>query len=237
MKIALTFLTLAVLLLFGSLMWGMKTYTDLAHARANIDRLQQEVSDLRQAAFAGINPIQPSAAQVPVATTPPPPEPGISQAEMEAKLERMFAEREAQQQREEARVSDLEAEIRAMELVSSQQDDELNILKTEREGAEEPDVVVPLSVDQNRIAQAPVLATVTKSEPKHGFVVLDAGSNKNINVGAQFSLRRGHLVIGKIRVLDPVEENECVADIITGSVPAGAEVKPGDEVIGEFVGS
>ena len=237
MKIALTFLTLAVVLLLASLMWGMKTYTDLAHQRSTVDRLERDLAEYRQAALYGINPLQPAASRLPVAAPNPgpipPAEPAISEAELEARLEQMFVERLGnQQQEDQGRVNDLEAEIRAMELVAGVQSDELKVLKTERERIDPRS----LSDTQNKIASLSVLAKVTKSESKHGFVVLDAGTNKNINVGQQFSLRQGHLVIGKIRIAS-VEEFECIADIVKGSVPVGAEIKTGDEVVDDFIGS
>ena len=237
MKIALTFLTLAVVLLLGSLMWGMKTYTDFAHARSEVARLQREVDDYRAAALQGISPVQHAGARVPVAATTPsapaPQQPGISEEELEAKLEVMMAERmAAQNEQQENKVSDLEAELRAMELEASQQAEQLNELRTEAERFEPSS----LTADQNRIASAPVLTKVTSYKPRFGFVVLAAGKNKNITPGAQFSLRRGHMIIGSIKVLDDIEDTECVADVLPGSVPAGVEIKPGDEVI-EFLGS
>lgn len=240
MKVALTFLTLTVVLLLGSLMWGMKTYTDLAHAKADVEALRQQLDVLGggagsiSAALPGTaapmqaRPRQQAAAGSGAGT------PALSEAEIEARLEEMIASRLGQQEQKiaekEAKISDMEAELRAYELESASIDDERASLQAERER------IAPTSLteDQNKIATAPSLAKVTEANAQYSFVVMDAGENKNLTVGARFSIRREHMIIGEV-VIDTVEPREAVGNVVPTSVPAGVVVKPGDEIV-ELIG-
>ena len=232
MKIALTFLTLAVVLLLGSLMWGMMTYTDLAHARSEVKRLQGEVDEYRKAtlgAVAGNIPVPTVQPAAPAVTAP---QPAISDQEMEAKLEAMMAEKLlAQQERATAKENDLVSEMRALQLEADKQKQELDALRTEKERFSP----TSLSDQQNRIAKLPALARVSdvSSVSGYNFLVINAGENKGIEPGKTFSLRRGHMIVGAIEI-DTVEEEECIANIVKDSVPTGVELKTGDEVVDYF---
>jgi len=89
----------------------------------------------------------------------------------------------------------------------------------------------PLTPTQRKIASAPSIAKVTEYLPEYGFVSLDAGSNRRLEPGMAFHIRRNHYVIGKITIKNPVEEATCIADIQTASIPEGYTIEPGDEVI------
>ncbi|MDA0814464.1 MAG: hypothetical protein O3C21_18985 [Verrucomicrobia bacterium] len=235
MKIALTFLTLSVVLLLGSLMWGMKTYTDLAHALSDVADLKQELDRYRSGPQAfPAQPVTQVAGPVsqPVAPT-------LDEAEIEARLEEMIASRMGEPTPEpevsrESELAAMEAKLAEMEKESSAIDRERTSLLSEPETPEK--VTGPLLTDaQNTIATAPVLATITEANTQYSFVVMDGGENKNISVGDTFSIRREHMIIGEA-VIDTVEPAAAVANVKASSVPAGVVIQKGDQVV-EFVES
>jgi hypothetical protein len=260
MKIALTFLTLSVVLLLGSLMWGMKTYTDLAHALSDVDDLKQELDRYRSGAQTypvaiqgGVVaqaqlpnqgfPAQP-VAQVPVPVPVPvpalqPAPPALDESEIEARLEEMIASRMGEHTAEpevsrDSELDGMEAKLAEMEKESSAIDRERTSLLSEPEITEK--VTRPLLTDvQNTIATAPVLANITEANTQYSFVVMDAGENKNISVGDTYSIRREHMIIGEA-VIDTVEPAAAVANVKASSVPAGLVIQKGDQVV-EFVES
>ncbi|MCB1100509.1 MAG: hypothetical protein KDN22_33405 [Verrucomicrobiae bacterium] len=248
MKIALTFLTLSVVLLLGSLMWGMKTYTDLAHALSDVAELKHELERYRSGVqtypvgMPGVVaqvPTQPVPAQPTTQVPAPQPvAPALDEDEIEARLEEMIASRLGEEAPKPAvtrdsEISAMEAELAAMERESSAIDRERASLLDPQEQAEK--VSGPLLTDaQNQIATAPVLATVTEANTQYSFVVMDGGENKNISVGDTYSIRREHMIIGEA-VIDTVEPAAAVANVKASSIPAGVVIQKGDQVV-EFVG-
>ncbi|MCB1212315.1 MAG: hypothetical protein KDK97_23535, partial [Verrucomicrobiales bacterium] len=96
---------------------------------------------------------------------------------------------------------------------------------------DEPPGPPPLTPLQNKILNMPAIAKVKNFVKDQSFVVLDAGSNKNIASGALFEIRRGNSIVGRVKISDAVEAEECIADVDPKSIPAGVEIVPGDDVI------
>ncbi len=66
--------------------------------------------------------------------------------------------------------------------------------------------------------------------PAWNFVVLSLGDRQGVAPNAEMLVRRGGRMIGKIRVTS-VEKSNSIADIVSGSVPVGMAIQPGDTVI------
>ncbi|MGK0184801.1 MAG: hypothetical protein ACI9R3_000575 [Verrucomicrobiales bacterium] len=247
MKIALTFLTLSVVLLLGSLMWGMKTYTDLAHALSDVADLKQELDRYRPGAGGVGGNVYPVAMPGIVAQAPGSPQPvpaapvaapTLDEAEIEARLEEMIATRlndrpevDVAAVKRDQELSAMETELSALEREGSAIDRERKSIMSDRENVDEG----PLLTDgQNKIATAPILATVTQANAQYSFVVMDAGENKNLEVGQTYSIRRNHMIIGEA-IIDAVEPREAVANVKPSSIPQGIVLKIGDHVV-EFTG-
>lgn len=89
----------------------------------------------------------------------------------------------------------------------------------------------PLTEMQRKIGSMPAIAKVLEVVKEGGFVILNAGRNRRLETGAEFYIRRGHYIIGKLTIGSTVEEAQCVADVDPASVPAGYHVEAGDDVI------
>ena len=88
----------------------------------------------------------------------------------------------------------------------------------------------PVSPMQHRIMALPSLAKVVEYQAEYGFVIINAGSTKNVSGGKFFLLRRGSAVVARIKIGD-VDNNTSVGGIEKGSVPPGVTIEVGDEVI------
>jgi len=88
-----------------------------------------------------------------------------------------------------------------------------------------------LTKTQQRIVALPAIAKVKEYAVKEGMIVLDRGTNVNLKAGDQFALRRKTSVIGKVRISDTINETECVADVLPGSMPPGMLPAADDDVI------
>jgi len=66
--------------------------------------------------------------------------------------------------------------------------------------------------------------------PAWNFVVLSLGDRQGVAPNAEMVVRRGGRMIGKIRITS-VEKSNSIADIVSGSVPSGLKIQPGDTVI------
>lgn len=89
-----------------------------------------------------------------------------------------------------------------------------------------------LTPEEQRIRGAPAIARVREYDPDWHFVVLDGGKERNIATGTQLAVRRGHQILGLIRV-DEVEDNESVAELLGNwRVDAqGPKPQKGDDVV------
>lgn len=77
----------------------------------------------------------------------------------------------------------------------------------------------------------PSIAKIKQSFAEDGFVLIDAGSGKNLSAGMKFNVRRGASVVGRLTLTDSIEVEEAIADIQPGSVPAGIDLRAGDELV------
>jgi hypothetical protein len=89
----------------------------------------------------------------------------------------------------------------------------------------------PLTKVQQRIVALPAIAKIKEYAVKEGMIVLDRGTNANLKAGDQFALRRKTSVIGKVRISETINETECVADVLPGSMPPGMLPAVDDDVI------
>ncbi len=65
------------------------------------------------------------------------------------------------------------------------------------------------------------------------FVVLSIGNKNGVTNNAEMLVKRGSLLVGKVRVTS-VEPSSSIADIISSSLAKGQLVQPGDSVIYEM---
>jgi predicted RNase H-like nuclease (RuvC/YqgF family) len=70
--------------------------------------------------------------------------------------------------------------------------------------------------------------------PAWNFVVLSLGDKNGVVNNAELLVKRGTQLIGKVRVTS-VEPSTSIADIVANSVPQGATISPGDDVIYQSV--
>jgi myosin heavy subunit len=70
--------------------------------------------------------------------------------------------------------------------------------------------------------------------PAWNFVVLNLGDKNGVVSNAELLVKRGTQLIGKVRVTS-VEPSTSIADIVANSVPQGATISPGDDVIYQAV--
>ena len=66
--------------------------------------------------------------------------------------------------------------------------------------------------------------------PAWNFVVLNLGDRNGVVNNAELLVKRGTQFMGKVRVTS-VEPSTSIADIVANSVPQGATISPGDDVI------
>jgi hypothetical protein len=90
---------------------------------------------------------------------------------------------------------------------------------------------VELTPAQKRVIAARPLAKIKAVVTDQGFAVLDGGSQTGLKQGQLLAVRRGHSILGKLRVSDSVEPKEAIADLDIASVPPGVKLEVGDEVI------
>ncbi len=73
-------------------------------------------------------------------------------------------------------------------------------------------------------------ATIVAVNNEWGFVVIDAGKNKEITADTKLLITRGNDTIGKLNIVS-VDGTKTVANIDRKSVRRGVSVSPGDRVI------
>lgn len=93
-----------------------------------------------------------------------------------------------------------------------------------------PVAPLPPTPRQRQVMAAPAIAKVSEVEVESGFVVITAGSGRNIDKGMGFAIRRGDAIVGRVKV-SVVEDGNAVADIVRDSIPPGVTLQPGDDVI------
>lgn len=112
--------------------------------------------------------------------------------------------------------------------IRSREADLLRSANSVREGEATAGALSPV---QQAIASLPPIARVKAYSRELEAVVLDRGERVNLRTGDEFALRRKTYVIARVRVGETVDAEECVADIIPGTMQPGLEPQPGDEAI------
>ncbi len=88
-----------------------------------------------------------------------------------------------------------------------------------------------LNEKQLRLKNLPAIAKVKTFNEQHSFVVIDAGTNRGLEKGMKFSVRRDAMLIGKAVIGETVDNAESVADIDPKSIPVGVVLQAGDELV------
>ncbi len=83
---------------------------------------------------------------------------------------------------------------------------------------------------ESALSLRPALGTVRVYQPDYGFVIIDAGTDRDLAVGDLLALRRQGNVVCEARVAE-VREQDCTADLIRESVLAGKPPAVNDEVV------
>jgi cytoskeletal protein RodZ len=89
----------------------------------------------------------------------------------------------------------------------------------------------PLTAQQSQLIALPAIARIKEAFLNDGFVLIDAGANKNMTPGMQFDVRRGASLMARVTVTASIEADEAIADIQPQSVPTGVQLKAGDELV------
>lgn len=87
-----------------------------------------------------------------------------------------------------------------------------------------------LTPRQRLLISLPAIGKVAESQQQYGFVVISAGTDKKLERGSVFALRRGNAVVGRIKVTE-IENTSAIANLQPGSVPVGVDVQMGDDVV------
>lgn len=88
-----------------------------------------------------------------------------------------------------------------------------------------------LTAQQSQLLTLPAIARIKAVYLSDGFVLIDAGSNKQLTAGMKFDLRRGAAVVGRVSISKSIEAEEAIADIQPASIPTGVELRAGDELV------
>ncbi len=89
-----------------------------------------------------------------------------------------------------------------------------------------------LSQAQRRIRDAPAIASVKQYDADWQFVVINGGQRRNLEPGRELAVRRGHEILGLVR-LDEVLEEESIGELVGAWRRDKNLAKPeaGDDVI------
>lgn len=90
---------------------------------------------------------------------------------------------------------------------------------------------IPLTAQQSQLLSLPAIAKVKEAFPNDGFVLIDAGSRKQLTAGMQFDIRRGASLIARVTLTSSIEENEAIADIQPRTLSPGVTPRSGDEIV------
>jgi len=88
-----------------------------------------------------------------------------------------------------------------------------------------------LTALQKQVLGMPVVAKITQVEKDQGFVVVNAGKNKQFAKGQKYDVRRGDSVVGRVSISEAIEEKEAIADIDGTIRLPGVSIEPEDELI------
>lgn len=83
---------------------------------------------------------------------------------------------------------------------------------------------------RKRISPSELKTNIASVHQALGFVIINAGGNKNVVLGSNLAVMRGTEKIGEL-VVSSVEKNRSSADVVPGSLAAGQMLMPGDVVV------
>lgn len=87
-----------------------------------------------------------------------------------------------------------------------------------------------LSALQKQIKDSPSIGDIQEYLKDEGFVIVNAGSDRRLQIGDEFALRREHYLVGKIKIA-VVEKEQSIGNVVMDSIPLGLTIRPGDSVI------
>jgi hypothetical protein len=99
-----------------------------------------------------------------------------------------------------------------------------------KEQAELEDIIKRIDERKKLFERNSLSATIIAVNNDWGFVVIDAGKNKEISADTKLLVTRGTETIGSLNIVS-VEGNRTVANIVQKSLRRGLAVAPGDKVI------
>jgi len=155
-----------------------------------------------------------------------PPMPEHEAAAMDALMQAEMEQLRAQLALRDGAIEELENEV----AITSEQKQqmEVELRRNEREHQQRLQTIV----------DAPRLSTVKSVFPDQGFIVIGAGSSKNVQPGNEFSIRRGDRILARVIVTDEVAEEEAAAEVVPGSQIKHddqsnqfVQIEPGDHVV------
>lgn len=88
-----------------------------------------------------------------------------------------------------------------------------------------------LTSQQKKVLESDIVARIKEVKLEQGFVVVDAGINKNLKPGETYDVRRESSLVGRVKVSDIIEASEAVADVLPGATPPGVKIESGDELV------
>jgi hypothetical protein len=89
----------------------------------------------------------------------------------------------------------------------------------------------PLTALQKQVLGMHAVAKITRVEEHQGFVLVNAGKNKQFVKGQKYDVRRGDSVVGRVAIAEAIDEKEAIADIDGAVRFPGVNIEPGDELI------
>ena len=101
-------------------------------------------------------------------------------------------------------------------------------------GRKTPETVseIPLLTSKQKLVlDSDVVARIKVAKLEQGFVVIDAGLDKELKAGQTFDVRRSSALVGRVELTEIIEAKESVADVLAGATPPGVKIEEGDELV------
>ncbi|MEM9481032.1 MAG: hypothetical protein AAGA58_15375 [Verrucomicrobiota bacterium] len=97
-----------------------------------------------------------------------------------------------------------------------------------RQGAEVTET--ELTDEQRKIRDLPEIGEVVEANSEWNVVRINAGAGQNLSGGITLAVRRGHYIIGDLKI-EEVDENSSIGSMITKTLRPGMTVRLGDSVL------
>lgn len=95
----------------------------------------------------------------------------------------------------------------------------------------EKEAAMALTAQQSHVLTLPAIARIKEVHLNEGFVLIDAGTARQMEAGMKFDVRRGASLVGRVALTDAMEADEAIADILPMASPIGIALKAGDELV------